>query len=319
MPVPEVLTMQPMTLLPHTSSPSVQIRSGIGMAVSLTGMRVHEPLELPDCTVSLQMLKFALDNAPDGFASKVTASHLELSAHGFSTKIPLLVEEPLPEPELHQRFTDLDFTALRRLSACCSQHDVARPVLEYVCLSGSSAAAATGKVFALAGDMPCDELEIHRSHLAVVGDGIHPVSVSPKSVCVQTSGGTLWLPRPASSMNLVEGCKRLLEHVSGSVAAVKTEDVISALKTASQIVEKIEVQFLSDGIQIHTPDNAAYFSQRIIAKTSAEASVAVNPKFLLSCLQAVGEEFVDLFISQYGSVAVKGQKTQAVCMGMRKT
>ena len=317
--MPEVLTMQPMTLLPHTASPSVQIRSGIGMAVSLTGMRVHEPLELPDCAVSLQMLKFALDNTPDGFASKVAASHLELSAPGFSTKIPLLVEEPLPEPELHQRFTDLDFTALRRLSACCSQHDVARPVLEYVCLSGGSVAASTGKVFALAGDMPCDGLEIHRSHLAVIGDGIHPVSVSVKSVCVQTPNGTLWLPRPASEINVVDGCKRLLEHVSGSVASVKTDDVISALKIASQIVEKIEVQFLSGGIQIHTPDNAAYFSQRIIAKPSAEASVAVNPKFLLACLQAVGEEFVDLFISPFCSMAVKGQKTQAVCMGMRKT
>lgn len=49
-----------MTLLPHTASPSVQIRSGIGMAVSLTGIRVHEPLALPDCAVSLQMLKLSL-------------------------------------------------------------------------------------------------------------------------------------------------------------------------------------------------------------------------------------------------------------------
>lgn len=308
-----------MTLLHHTSSPSVQIRSGIGMAVSLTGMRVHEPLALPDCTVSLQMLKFALDNAPEGFGSKVTASHLELSAPGFSTKIPLLVEEPLPEPELHQKFTDLDFAALRRLSACCSQHDVARPAMEYVHLSGSSAAASNGKIFALASDMPCDELEIHRSHLAIVGDGIHPVSVSEKSVCVQVQSGTLWLPRFNANINLIASCKRLLEHVSGSVAAVKTEDVTSALKTASQIVEKIEVQFLTDGIQIHTPDNSAYFSQRITAKPSAEAFVAVNPKYILACLQAVGEEFVDLFISQYCSMAVKGQKTQAVCMGIRKT
>lgn len=308
-----------MTLLPHTASPSVQIRSGIGMAVSLTGIRVHEPLALPDCAVSLQMLKFALDNAPDGFASKVTESHLELSAPGFSTKIPLLVEEPLPEPELHQKFTDLDFAALRRLSACSSVNEPARYILEHVCMSGGYMAASTGRIFALAPDASDVDLEIHRSHLAIVGDGIHPVSVSEKSVCVQVQSGTLWLPRFNANINLIASCKLLLEHVSGSVAAVKTEDVTSALKTASQIVEEIEVQFLTDGIQIHTPDNSVYFSQRITAKPSAEAFVAVNPKYILACLQAVGEEFVDLFISQYCSMAVKGQKTQAVCMGIRKT
>ena len=301
-----------MTLLPHTSSPSVHIRSGVGMAVSLTGLRVHEPLALPDCTVSLQMLKFALDNAPEGFTATATDKHLEITAPGFSAKVPVVVEESLPEPEIHQKFIELDFTAIRRLSACCSPKEPGREILECVKLHGGKAASSNGRIFVLETGFPDIDLEIHRSHLAAIGDGVHSVSASEKSVCVTTDKGTMWLPRFAASFNIVEACSRLLV-ISGPNAAVKTSDVSEALKTAAQIVEKVEVLFLDDGIQIHTPN----FSKRITAKPTATARICLNPKYLLACLSAVGDEFVDLFVSDSISMGIKGQKAQAVCMGIR--
>ena len=307
-----------MTLLPHTSSQSIQIRQSVGMAVSPQGMRVHERLNLPDCTVSLPMLKFALASAPEGFTASVTGSHLELSAPGFSTKIPLLVEPEFPPAETHARVFTLDCEFIKRLSACCSPKEPTREILEYVQIKNGHAAASNGRMFVMSTGLPDCELEIHRSHLSFIGDGERTVSVSDKSVCVQDELGAFWFPRPVVGMDLVEGCRKLDQHVSGFSAAVKTEDIITAVRTASQIVEKIEVRFLTDGIQIHTPDNSAYFSQRIVAKPSGTAEACVNPKYLLACLQAVGEEFVDLFISKHGSIAVKGQKAHAVCMGMRK-
>ena len=308
-----------MTLLPHTSSQSIQIRNGVGMAISLQGMRVHERLSLPDCTVSLPMLKFALASAPDGFTAQVTESHLEISAPGFSTRIPLLVEPELPPAETHARVFTLDCEMVKRLSACCTLKEPTREILEYVQIKKGYAAASNGRIFVMATGLPDCELEIHRSHLSFIGDGDRTVSVSEKSVCVQDELGAFWFPRPVVGMDLVDGCQKLDQHVSGVTAAVKSDDVITAVRTASQIVEKIEVRFLTDGIQIHTPDNAAYFSQRIVAKPSGTAEACVNPKYLLACLQAVGEEFVDLFISPYSSMAVKGQTAHSVCMGMRKS
>lgn len=314
-----------MTLIPHTSSQSVQIRNGVGMAVSLQGMRVHERLSLPDCTVSLPMLKFALASAPDGFTAQVAESHLELTAPGFCTKIPLLVEPELPPAETHARVFTLDCELVKRLSVCCALKEPTREILEYVQIKKGYAAASNGRILVMATGLPDCELEIHRSHLSFIGDGDRTVSVSEKSVCVQDELGAFWFPRPVVGMDLVDGCRKLDQHVSGSSAAVKTDDVITAVRTASQIVEKIEIKFLPDLVQIHTPDNAAYFSQEVIAKTSLDSvacvypNACVNPKYLLACLQAVGEEFVDLFISPYLSMAVKGQKAHAVCMGMRKS
>lgn len=306
-----------MTLLPHTSSPSVQIRDGIGMAVSKSGLRVHERLALPNCTVSLPMLQFALKNAPEGYSVRLTSTRLEFEAPGFSAKVPLVDEPELSEPEKHADSAKVDFGILKRLSACALPNP-GRLELEHVHVSGGICAGSNGRMLATE-EIDCPlKFEVHSSVFPMLEAKTYEVSVGEKSVRINLDEGCIWTPRPASDFDVALKGRSLTETIEGESAAIRSDDVVSVLRSASQVAESVELEFKPDRIVIHTPDSASYFSKDIIGKPSGTSVVRLNPKYMLAALNAVGDEFVDLFVTER-SAFVKGAKCRAICMGMKRT
>jgi hypothetical protein len=300
-----------MTTLQKSGSSVVHIRNGIGMAIGKSGIRIHEKIDLPDCIVSLPMLELAL-NRPG--TATLTKSHLVISSESRTVKVPIVDEEPIPEPEKHGEQFKLSLSPLRR-AFLCNPPTPARAPLEELSSDEKHCCGTDGRMMVIINSERIgSKFQIHRSALPLIEDDNVMASVGKNSVSLESGGVRIWVQNHAAPFDVANGCKTIFKQSAPAVLGkFKSAEVLDVLQQISNISESVRLM-AGNGVLEFSTDA---FSERINIEGSIAGEIRLNPKYLLPAIKAVASESVGFGFNENLSIRLQSEDANAIVCGMR--